>query len=316
MQGSGPRAKGQEGGKVRGTQSFVGVMGRVWKRPALTGVEVLWRWMASGPVMAVAALGLMVAAGNGGRAVYARWLMLGSESVFKPVELLGGFRALWAALWPVIRPVVVKAVPVAMALWVVGAAVGRAAVLRRVDERLKRPTVTLLVLAAMRVEAVVGLVALWGMGIRLALAVAIVGPAARGGEPSVLLASAMVIVETLALFMGWAIVSWWWRLAPLLAMRNGWGVVKSLREALRRRGGLHSKLIELNFVMGIVKVALIVLVMVFCACPLPFASEQTQTFLACWWAGVGVLYLVASDYFHVVRGVAYLELLKTYEGRE
>ena len=34
--------------------------------------------------------------------------------------------------------------------------------------------------------------------------------------------------------------------------------------------------------------------------------------MACWYAVVTVLYLIASDFFHVVRLVAYLELWKSY----
>jgi hypothetical protein len=37
---------------------------------------------------------------------------------------------------------------------------------------------------------------------------------------------------------------------------------------------------------------------------------ETQEFLTCWWTGVGVWWLLASDYFHVVRVVAVLRLLQ------
>ena len=30
---------------VRGTQSFVGVMTAVWRRPSLAGLEIAWRWL-------------------------------------------------------------------------------------------------------------------------------------------------------------------------------------------------------------------------------------------------------------------------------
>jgi hypothetical protein len=53
--------------------------------------------------------------------------------------------------------------------------------------------------------------------------------------------------------------------------------------------------------------------MVFSACPLPFESVESQTFLVWWWSGVGVLYLVASDYFHVVRAAAYDALFRIEE---
>ena len=68
--------------------------------------------------------------------------------------------------------------------------------------------------------------------------------------------------------------------------------------------------------MGIVKIALIVLAMVFSATPLPFESVTTPEFLMVWWAGVTVLYLVASDFFHVAQLVGYLELWRAYEGNE
>jgi len=61
-------------------------------------------------------------------------------------------------------------------------------------------------------------------------------------------------------------------------------------------------------VMGIVKVILIVLAMVFSACPLPFETVETRAFLIWWTVGVGVLWVVASDYFHVVRAAVYLRL--------
>jgi len=35
-----------------------------------------------------------------------------------------------------------------------------------------------------------------------------------------------------------------------------------------------------------------------------------------WWAGVALLFFVASDFFHVTRLVAYLELWRVYEGNK
>jgi hypothetical protein len=65
--------------------------------------------------------------------------------------------------------------------------------------------------------------------------------------------------------------------------------------------------------MGIVKIALIVLAIVFSASPLPFESVATPDFMLRWYSVVTVLYVIASDFFHVVRIVAYLELWKAYE---
>jgi hypothetical protein len=112
------------------------------------------------------------------------------------------------------------------------------------------------------------------------------------------------------MFTLWAVVSWVFSVAPLLAMLGNLGVAASLAAAFRL-GPLRSRLIELNLVMGIVKIALIVLALVASACPLPFESVATQQFMVCWYAMVTLLYLLASDLFHVVRLVAYLELWKS-----
>jgi len=52
--------------------------------------------------------------------------------------------------------------------------------------------------------------------------------------------------------------------------------------------------------------------MVFSASPLPFESVATPQFMTWWYAGVTVLYLVASDFFHVAHLMAYLELWNSY----
>ena len=40
---------------VRGTQSFLNIMGNVWRRPSLLGLEVLWRWAFGVPLLVVLA---------------------------------------------------------------------------------------------------------------------------------------------------------------------------------------------------------------------------------------------------------------------
>ena len=122
---------------------------------------------------------------------------------------------------------------------------------------------------------------------------------------------AMLIVGSLALYVLWGAVSWPFYLAPLLAMQLGVGPGAALKAAFRS-GAVRGKLIEINLVMNIVRIALIVLAMVFSASPLPFSSVETQTFLNCWWGGVGLVYLGMSDYFHVVRSAAYLSLWRAY----
>jgi hypothetical protein len=150
------------------------------------------------------------------------------------------------------------------------------------------------------------------LGLSFAARTAIIAPAARNQEPNVVLFAAMLIVGTLLLYVLWAIFSWFLQLAPLLAMRLNLGPIAALAAAIKSSRNLRGKLIEINLVMNIVRIALIVLAMVFSASPLPFSSVETQTFLTCWWIGVGLAYLTASDYFHVVRAAAYLSLYRVY----
>ena len=94
-------------------------------------------------------------------------------------------------------------------------------------------------------------------------------------------------------------------------MVEGKGVGGSLARSLRL-GPLTGKLVEVNLVLIIVKLALIVLAIVASSMPLPFAAEMTGEPLYLWWVGVSVLYLAASDFFQVARLAVFLELWRAY----
>lgn len=275
---------------VRGTQSFVGVMSAVWKRPSLTGLELLWRWSfglsAAALIWFFAQDAVMV------------WTLKARnvDAILARGQLFNrGTNDVHAQLWPLLAGI---------AAWSIFAGIGRTCVLRRWDPSLRRRRVTAIMFAALRAFAFCAVVALWfELLFRIAL-ICVWTPMARGSEPAYVPGFAVAVTTTLLLFVFWASLSWIVRIAPVLAMSRDLGVIESLRAAFKI-GPLKSKLIEINLVMGIVKVALLVLAMVFSACPLPFESVESQTFLTWWWVGVGVLYLVASDYFHVVRAAAY-----------
>jgi hypothetical protein len=75
-----------------------------------------------------------------------------------------------------------------------------------------------------------------------------------------------------------------------------------------------SKLAEINLVMGIVKIALLVLAMVFSAAPLPFVDELGQGALHVVWMASTLFFMVASDYFQVVRLKAFVEFWRIFRG--
>ena len=310
--------------RVRGTQSLVHTLGRCWRRPELTALEVLWRWVVGIPALWVIVSNFkrVLAAHTDGTFDVGR-LGLDKKLLNDPVgaaaaDPMGATGKLMHAvgiLYPDLLHVALWLVPLLLVVWVVVSSVGRTVVLRRVDGRLHARPGTLMVLQALRLVALAGSFAIWFVCLRWTSQVAVARPMAAGEEPNLVLYFALAIVSTLALFTLWAVVSWVFSVAPLLAMLRGSGVLASLKAA-RRLGPLKGKLVEINLVMGIVKIALIVLAMVFSATPLPFESVTTPEFLAWWWVGVTVFYLVASDFFHVARLVGYLELWRAYEPEE
>jgi hypothetical protein len=288
---------------VRGTQSFVGVMSAVWGRPSLTAVELLWRWGIGVPILALVAH----ATAQILRSVHFDKPALEAITVFQPVKALHVIGLAIAGILPAAQPIAACLLPVCAVAWLLAAAWGRTLVLRRYDPNLQSRPWAVFLLGALRAALLTFVWILWVGLILWAGRVAITEPARHGADPNVVYYCAILICGSLFLYVFWAVCSWPFQLAPLLAMEENIGPLSALRSAISG-GGVRSKLVEINLVMNIVKIAVLVLGMVFSASPLPFSSVETQTFLNCWWAGVIALYFAASDYFHVVHAVAYLSL--------
>jgi len=282
-------------------------MSAVWRRPSLAGLEIGWRWLVG--VIALCVGGIAFESYGIGFGV--DLVGLRSTSVFQPVAAIASLNAVAEALWRYAAPMLRWLVPAVIMFWLGVAALGRTMVLRRLDGALQPRRLAMLVLGTLRAGLLAVVWGLWLYGVGVAVRVSITGPASRQAEPSVVLFCAMLIVGTLGLYVLWGALSWPLYLAPLLAMQLGLGPVGSLKAAFRSTA-VRGKLVEINLVMNIVRIALIVLAMVFSASPLPFSSVETQTFLNCWWGGVGLVYLGMSDYFHVVRSAAYLSLWRAY----
>jgi len=287
---------------IRGTQSFIAIMGQVWRRPSLTALEIAWRWLAGLALFLSSGLATRIQTPN----FQDRTALLSSLTVFQPVIAIHNITIVAADIFQGVAPLLLWLFPLAFLLWNLIAALGRTIVLSHLDPKLHARRLTLFLLGTLRALLLLGAWALWFWGLSYAAHTAITAPAARGEEPSLVLFAAMLICGTLALYVLWAFASWFLQLAPLLAMNDNLGPITALLAALRSPA--RGKLIEINLVMNIVRIALLVLAMVFSATPLPFSSVETQTFLTCWWIFVSLLWLVASDYFHVVRAAAYLSL--------
>ena len=285
-------------------------MSAVWRRPSLTLLEVLWRWTVGVPLLLL----LSWQARRLWPSVPLDTPALSSMTVFRPLESFRTLRLGYAGVEPVLAPVARWIVPLILAIWALAWSVGRGVVLRKLGstsrERVNFPLLLrVLLLRLLRTAMLLLLAGGWWWLVKWAAAFTVSGPGSRGEEPRLVLLCAFVICGSLLMFVGWGAVNWVIDAAPLLAIRYRLGAAAAL-EATLKLGAVRGKLIEINLVMGIVKIALLVLALVFSACPLPFEGVTTQDFLTNWWVGVAVLYFLASDYFHVVRSAAYLELFR------
>jgi len=100
----------------------------------------------------------------------------------------------------------------------------------------------------------------------------------------------------------------------VLALLENRSALSALCQSFRLGKAFSGKLAEINLVLGIVKLALFVVAMVFSAAPLPFSDELGPGALHCVWAASAVFFLVADDFFQVVRLKAFLEFWRFYRG--
>lgn len=288
---------------IRGTQSFLATIAECWKRPSLLGLELLWRWGFGIPAAAALAweayriLSSLSLAGTG----------IANFSLIDTVTAAQILSATADVLLPPVREVARWLLPVLAVAWALVSGFGRSLVLRRYDPSLRFAPWMMVGLQLLRILVLGGSFALWFVGLHWAAWNSLSGP-----EPSLVLYFVQAIALSFGIFFFWALVSWVFSIAPLLALLEGTGMLVSLRNSLRfgqgSLRGLRSKLVEINLVLGIVKAALIVLAMVFCATPIPFKEEINGTSLYVWWALVSVWYCVASDFFQVARIIGFMEI--------
>jgi hypothetical protein len=293
---------------VKGTQSFVHMLANCWSRPSLLALEVAWRWLFGAPA-------LLLVYYEGARILSATASQLEATGIeqFSLQDPMRG-AVMVADVLAVLKPPVLHAViwlfPLLAVGWSIASGIGRNLVLRRYDPALPKKPLPLIALQLLRVAGLSGSFAGWFLAIHWAATYAL-----SGGEPNLVLYCALVICLSLGIFTLWALLSWVFSIAPLLVLLENRGIAASLYHSLGP-GPLTSKLVEVNLVMGIIKLALIVLAMVFSATPLPFESVMQGPPLYIWWTIVTLLYLAASDFFQVARLVAFIQFWRLWRGSE
>ena len=293
---------------MRGTQLLVVHMGAVIQRPGLTLIEVSWRWLVGIPVLAVLwqqALGILVrypleSSGAGSIDFTDPWLA--AQQVARA----------WSYYTPHVMTVMRWLLPAWAAAWIVVSALGRNLLLMRIVPGVRLRLGAMIVLQAARMAMFLLVVYGWFRSMEWVGATHMSAP----GEPDLVGFSIWAIFLSLGFFTLWALVNWTVTVAPLIALLEDRSALSALGQSLRLGRAFTGKLVEINLVMGIVKIALAVVAMVFSAAPLPFSDELGPGAMHVVVAASLVFFLVANDYFQVVRIKAFVEFRKIFKGKK
>lgn len=291
---------------VRGTQKLVDQMGWVIRRPSLTFQEIGWRWLFGVPFLFVCwqQARLILAAVSPGSA--------GADNLdtqnpwIEAVQL----ESVWVHYAPHVAAVLHWLAPMAAVAWVVVSAAGRAAVFRGIDRGVRFRPLAILPLQAAWLALLAGLFWCWLRSMQWVAATHITS----AGDADLVGYSIWAIFLSLGFFSFWAVLSWPVTIAPVLMLLEGRSPFSALAESFRLGRTFTGKVMEINLVMGIVKLAIIVLAMVFSAAPLPFSDELGPAALHFATACALGFYLVANDYFQVVRLKSFVEFWRIYRG--
>jgi len=291
---------------LRGTQSLVNFMGWVFDRPLLTALEVTWRWFFGIPLLLVCGYQARQMA-----VVYSFDASgLASIDPQNPWVAAVQLANAWTFYQPHVLAILHWLFPTAALAWVVISGIGRNLVLRRMDTRLRFRPIAMTALQAVWL-ALLG-VTCWGWfsSIQWVAATHILPNA----EPDLIGYSMWSIFLTLGFFTAWALINWPLSIAPLVMLLENCSAAQALKRSFRLGSPFTGKLIEINLVMGIVKLALMVVAMVLSAAPLPFSDELGSDAMHVVWAGATVFFLIASDYFQVVRLKSFVEFWRIFRG--
>ena len=296
---------------LRGTQSLVGQMGWVFDRPSLTALEVAWRWVFGIPFLTLSWMLTLSILSN-----------LSKMEMLSPDLTLIDTQNPWVAaqqlarLGSITQPHVIETalwfLPLAALVWVIVSGVGRGLLLKHMVPSVHFRPAAMIVLQAAWLALFAATYWGWLRSMEWAAATHI----AIAGEPDLIGYSMWVIFLSLGFFTAWALLSWPFAIAPVLMLLEDCGPTQALARSLQLGKPFASKLVEINLVMGIVKLALFVVAMVLSAAPLPFSDQLGADTLHWITAAAAIFYFVGSDYFQVVRLKGFVEFWKMFRGGE
>ena len=291
---------------TRGTQLLAGHMSWAVRRPGLVALEVGWRWAAGIPLLMVA----WDQAQQIQRLASANPAAPDFIDFDNPWTAAQQLASAWAVYQPPAYAVLSWLIPAAAMAWAVASGVGRNLLLTQMEPQLKMRAAASTALHAAHVLLLGLVLGGWYASISGVASAHL----SAAGEPDLVGCSAWVIFLSLGFFVLWALVSWPVGIAPVVMMLEECSPWQALRRSFRLGKVFTGKLIEINLVMGIANLALLVVAMVLSAAPLPFSDQLGPEAMRIVLGGAVLFYLVASDYFQVVRLKSFVEFWWIFKG--
>jgi hypothetical protein len=292
--------------QVRGTQTLVDQIGWMLRHPGIVAIEVGWRWLFGVPFLLVCWLRL--------HHVFA--LLRPEESGLNSIDVqnpwiaAGQLSRAFAKYEPLIAHELKWLAPIAMLAWIVISGLGRSLAFYRIEPRLRMRPFSMILQQNIWLALFGGVCVGWFRSVSWAASTHF--PA--GIEPDLIGFSIWIIFLSLAFFTVWALLGWIVSVAPVLMLFEDCSVVSALGRTAKLGKPFTSELVEIGMVMGIVNLALMILAMVLSAAPLPFSDELGGDALHVVWAAAAVFYLVAHDFFQLVRLKCFVQFWKIFRG--
>jgi len=276
------------------------------RHPAVVALEVGWRWLFGIPFLLVCwsrlqhVLTILTPENSG----------LTNINPQNPWIAAGELSRVWWQYQPLIVNELGSIVPIAALAWILVSALGRSLALKTAEPRIRfRPTAMLLLQTAWLI--VFGSICCgWFWSVARVASTHF----ARGNEPDLIGFAVWLIFLSLGFFTIWALLGWIVSVAPVLMLLEDCSAPSALRLTFKLGRPFTSELFEIGMVMGIVNLALVVVAMVLSAAPLPFSDELGGEALHAVWAGATVFYLIAHDYFQIVRLKCFVQFWNIFRG--
>ena len=275
------------------------------RHPGIVALEVGWRWLFGIPFLLVC----------WSRLLHVFTELTPQESGLSDIDpsnpwiAAGQFSRAVAKYEPLIAHELRWLLPVAAVAWILISAFGKNLALKQMHPGIRMRPAAMLALQTAWLALFGGVCWGWFSSVSWAAATHF-----RGDEPDLIGFAIWLIFLSLGFFTTWALLGWIVSISPVLMLIEERSVGSALRGTMHLGRAFTSELVEIGMVMGIVNLALVVVAMVLSAAPLPFSDELGGGALHVVWAGAIVFYLIAHDYFQLVRLKCFVEFWKIFRG--